>query len=269
MAQGVLTEDEADAVEAKGAERAQATLADVLALEEPGPEEVLTDVVAVPTRPAVAAPPRPPGGAGEAGETMSVRAAITRALDEALAADDRVVLLGEDITGAGVFGVTKGLSATYGADRVRDTPISEQAIVGAAVGAALGGLRPVAEIMFMDFLGLCLDQLANHAAKLRYMSGGATPVPMVLRTAVGGGLQVGAQHSQMLEAWLTHVPGLKVVVPSTPSEARALLASCIADEDPCVFIEQVPLLARKGVVDDTPVPLGGPTSSGPGPTSPW
>jgi pyruvate dehydrogenase E1 component beta subunit len=114
----------------------------------------------------------------------------------------------------------------------------------------------VAEVMFMDFLGLCLDQLANHAAKLRYMSGGLTPVPMVLRTAVGGGLQVGAQHSQMLEAWLAHVPGLKVVVPSTPSDARALLASCIADEDPCVFIEQVPLLARKGLLDPSPVPLG-------------
>jgi pyruvate dehydrogenase E1 component beta subunit len=187
---------------------------------------------------------------------MSVRAAITLALDEAMVSDPRVVLLGEDIADNGVFGVTKGLAAKHGADRVRDTPISEQAIVGAAVGAALGGLRPVAEIMFMDFLGLCLDQLANHAAKLRYMSGGLTPVPMVLRTAVGGGLQVGAQHSQMLEAWLTHVPGLKVVVPSTPSDARGLLASCIADDDPCVFIEQVLLLARKGVIDDEPVPLG-------------
>jgi len=189
---------------------------------------------------------------------VSVRAAITRALDEALGADERVVLLGEDIAdpGGGVFGVTKGLSTKYGAERVRDTPISEQVIVGAAVGAALGGLRPVAEIMFMDFLGLCLDQLANHAAKLRYMSGGRTPVPMVVRTAVGGGLQVGAQHSQMLEAWLTHVPGLKVVVPSTPSDARGLLHSCLADDDPCVFIEQVPLLARRGTLDDTPVALG-------------
>src|SRR5665213_3594480 len=159
---------------------------------------------------------------------VSVRAAITRALDEALEADDTVVLLGEDIAdpGGGVFGVTKGLSTKYGSDRGRDTPISEQAIVGAAVGAALGGLRPVAEIMFMDFLGLCLDQLANHAAKLRYMSGGLTPVPMVLRTAVGGGLQVGAQHSQMLESWLTHVPGLQVVVPSTPTDARARLHAC-------------------------------------------
>jgi pyruvate dehydrogenase E1 component beta subunit len=167
-----------------------------------------------------------------------------------------VVLLGEDISDPGVFGVTKGLSTTYGPDRVRDTPISEQAIVGAAIGAALGGLRPIAEIMFMDFLGICLDQLANHAAKLRYMSGGRTPVPMVLRTSVGGGLQVGAQHSQMLEAWLTHVPGLKVVVPSNAGDARGLLASCIADDDPCVFIEQVPLLARRGPLGEAQVPLG-------------
>jgi pyruvate dehydrogenase E1 component beta subunit len=195
--------------------------------------------------------------AGEAGE-LSVRSAIGRALDEALGADETVVLLGEDIAdpGGGVFGVTKGLSTKYGTDRVRDTPISEQAIVGAAIGAALGGLRPVAEIMFMDFLGLCLDQLANHAAKLRYMSGGRTPVPMVLRTAVGGGLQVGAQHSQMLEAWLTHVPGLHVVVPSTASDARGLLHACIASDDPCVFIEQVPLLQRRGPLDDAPLALG-------------
>ena len=193
-----------------------------------------------------------------AGDQVSVRAALTRALDEALGADEAVVLLGEDIAdpGGGVFGVTKGLSTKYGADRVRDTPISEQAIVGAAIGAALGGLRPVAEIMFMDFLGLCLDQLANHAAKLRYMSGGRTPVPMVLRTAVGGGLGVGAQHSQMLESWLTHVPGLKVVVASTPSDAHALLLSSVVDDDPCVFIEQVPLLSRRGPLDDRPVPLG-------------
>jgi pyruvate dehydrogenase E1 component beta subunit len=189
---------------------------------------------------------------------VSVRAAITRALDEALGADERVVLLGEDIAdpGGGVFGVTRGLSTKYGADRVRDTPISEEVIVGAAIGAALGGLRPVAEIMFMDFLGLCLDQLANHAAKLRYMSGGLTPVPLVLRTAVGGGLQVGAQHSQMLEGWLTHVPGLNVVVPSTPTDARGLFHSCLESDDPCVFIEQVPLLAKRGVLQDIVVPLG-------------
>lgn len=190
-----------------------------------------------------------------AGDPVSVRSAITRALDHALGADPRVVLLGEDIH-EGVFGVTRGLAGAHGADRVRDTPISEQAIVGAAVGAALGGLRPVAEIMFMDFLGICLDQLANHAAKLRYMSGGRTPVPMTLRTAVGGGLGVGAQHAQMLEAWLTHVPGLKVVVPSTAADAYGLLRSCIEDPDPCVFVEQVPLYSWKGPLEEAAVPLG-------------
>ena len=261
---GLLSDAEAAAVEENCATIAVATLAEVLELPEPEADEVLTDVVAPAapreTAPASKAPaskaPASKAPASEGHPELSVRSAITLALDEALSGDPRVVLLGEDISDNGVFGVTKGLAAKHGANRVRDTPISEQAIVGAAVGAALGGLRPVAEIMFMDFLGLCLDQLANHAAKLRYMSGGLTPVPMVLRTAVGGGLQVGAQHSQMLEAWLTHVPGLNVVVPSTASDARGLLASCIADEDPCVFIEQVVLLSRKGAVDDTPVPLG-------------
>jgi pyruvate/2-oxoglutarate/acetoin dehydrogenase E1 component/TPP-dependent pyruvate/acetoin dehydrogenase alpha subunit len=257
---GLLTDDAARAVQERCTARATATLAEVLELPEPDASEVLIDVFSPPVDPisrpvASTASNRPYRPSGEHPE-MSVRSAITLALDQALASDPRVVILGEDISDNGVFGVTKGLAAKHGADRVRDTPISEQAIVGAAIGAALGGLRPVAEVMFMDFLGLCLDQLANHAAKLRYMSGGLTPVPMVVRTAVGGGLQVGAQHSQMLEAWLTHIPGLKVVVPSTPSDARGLLASCIADDDPCVFIEQVVLLARKGVVDDEPVPLG-------------
>jgi pyruvate/2-oxoglutarate/acetoin dehydrogenase E1 component/TPP-dependent pyruvate/acetoin dehydrogenase alpha subunit len=245
---GLLTEEAARGVEDRCAALAAQTLAEVVEAPEPVAAEVLTDVVS----PSESVAHR--ASAGQA--AMSVRSAITLALDEALGSDPTVVLLGEDIADNGVFGVTKGLAAKHGKDRVRDTPISEQAIVGAAVGAALGGLRPVAEVMFMDFLGLCLDQLANHAAKQRYMSGGLTSVPMVLRTAVGGGLQVGAQHSQMLEAWLTHVPGLKVVVPSTPSDARGLLASCVADDDPCVFIEQVVLLARKGVVEDTPVPLG-------------
>jgi 2-oxoisovalerate dehydrogenase E1 component len=249
---GVLDEAAATAIESESAAMAATTLAQAIELPEPDEVELMTDVVAPPS----IAPARLGRARREEPAEVSVRSAITQALDEALAADPRVVLLGEDIADNGVFGVTKGLAAKYGRDRVRDTPISEQAIVGAAVGAALGGLRPVAEIMFMDFLALCLDQLANHAAKLRYMSGGRTPVPLVVRTAVGGGLHVGAQHSQMLEAWLTHVPGLKVVVPSTPADARALLASCIADEDPCVFVEQVPLLSQRGHLDDAPVPLG-------------
>ena len=261
VARGLLTEVDADARYAAATAQVTDTLGEVRGLDEPGEDELLTDVVAAvgpPARPARAAP----RGADEDGaadgvedKPVSVRTAINVALDEALASDPRVVLLGEDISD-GVFGVTRGLAQRHGADRVRDTPISEQAIVGAAVGAALGGLRPVAEVMFMDFLGLCLDQLANHAAKLRYMSGGRTPVPMVLRTSVGGGLQVGAQHAQMLEAWLAHVPGLKVVVPSNPADARGLLASCIADEDPCVFIEQVLVLARKGALGAPIVPLG-------------
>jgi acetoin:2,6-dichlorophenolindophenol oxidoreductase subunit beta len=188
---------------------------------------------------------------------VSVRTAINGALGEILGADERVVLLGEDIEdpGGGVFGVTRGLSTRY-PGRVRDTPISEQAIVGAAIGAALAGMRPIAEIMFMDFLAVCLDQLVNHAAKLRYMSGGKTAVPMVLRTAVGGGLGVGAQHSQMLEAWLTHTPGLKVVVPSNPTDARALLLACVEDDDPCVFIEQVPNYSYKEPLEEVTVRLG-------------
>jgi 2-oxoisovalerate dehydrogenase E1 component len=191
---GVLSEDDAALLHAQSAAEATTALAEVLDLPEPEESELMTDVVGTDAGAGVAPAGSAPTAAGEPRQ-LSVRSAITLALDEALASDSRVVLLGEDISDTGVFGVTKGLAAKHGPDRVRDTPISEQAIVGAAIGAALGGLRPVAEIMFMDFLGLCLDQLANHAAKLRYMSGGRTPVPVVVRTAVGGGLQVGAQHS--------------------------------------------------------------------------
>jgi pyruvate/2-oxoglutarate/acetoin dehydrogenase E1 component len=148
----------------------------------------------------------------------------------------------------------------YGAQRVRSTPIAEQAIIGAAIGAALGGFRPVAEIMLMDFIALGMDQLVNHAAKLRYMSGGRTGVPMTVRTHVGGGITFGAQHSQSLEGWLMHVPGLKVVVPSSPSDAKGLLTTCIFDDDPCVFVENIKLL-RGGAAEHVPegeyaIPLG-------------
>lgn len=167
--------------------------------------------------------------------------AINQALDLALAKDDTVFLLGEDISdrsGGGVYKATTGLSTKHGDRRVRDTPISEQAIIGAAVGAAVAGMRPVAEIMIMDFIAVAMDQLSNHAAKLRYMSGGQTNVPLTVRCSAGAGVQFGAQHSEMLEAWLTHIPGLKVVVPSDAGDAKGLLTSCIFDEDPCVFIEQ-------------------------------
>jgi pyruvate dehydrogenase E1 component beta subunit len=171
---------------------------------------------------------------------MSFTDAYRMALDEALESDPSVLLLGEDIgdkEGGGVFKVTKGLSTKYGAHRVRTTPISEQAILGAAVGAALAGMRPVAEIMLMNFVTVAMDQIVNHAAKLRFMSGGQTGVPITIRTRTGAGAGTAGQHSDMLEAWFAHVAGIKVVVPSTPADAKGLLSSCIFDDDPCLFIE--------------------------------
>ena len=173
-------------------------------------------------------------------QTMSFTDAYRMALDEALGSDPSVLLLGEDIgdkEGGGVFKVTKGLSTKYGAHRVRTTPISEQAILGAAVGAALAGMRPVAEIMLMNFVTVAMDQIVNHAAKLRFMSGGQTGVPLTIRTRTGAGAGTAGQHSDMLEAWFAHVAGIKVVVPSTPADAKGLLSSCIFDDDPCLFIE--------------------------------
>jgi acetoin:2,6-dichlorophenolindophenol oxidoreductase subunit beta len=191
---------------------------------------------------------------------LPMAAALNQALDEALAADPTVILLGEDIVdpAGGVMQVTKGLSTKHGRERVRETPISEQAIIGAATGAAMAGLRPVAEIMIMDFIAVAADQLINHAAKLRFMSGGRTNVPLTVRCLTTGGFQMGAQHSQSLEAWLAHVPGLKVAVPSTASDAKGLLTACIRDDDPCVFIEPAGLYGVAGPVPtgDHVVPLG-------------
>ncbi|GGM98346.1 alpha-ketoacid dehydrogenase subunit beta [Streptomyces fuscichromogenes] len=193
--------------------------------------------------------------------TYTMRQALHTAFDSALAEDSRVFMLGEDIAdpGGGVTGLTKGLSTTYGKERVRDTPISEAAIAGAAVGAALEGMLPVAEIMIMDFVGIALDQIANHAAKARFMSAGRTPCPVTFRTPVYGGSGNGATHSQSLEAWFMHVPGLKVIVPSTPADAEGLLRSAIFDPDPCVFIDETALHGTRGPRLDTPdrrVPLG-------------
>jgi pyruvate dehydrogenase E1 component beta subunit len=174
--------------------------------------------------------------------------ATRSALDEALGLDPTVLVFGEDVAdteGGGIIHATQGLSTKYG-DRVRSTPISEQAIVGAAVGAAIAGMRPVAEIMLMNFITLGMDQLVNHAAKLRYMSGGQTNVPLTIRTMSGAGGGFGGQHSDMLEAWLAHVPGLKVVVPSNPADQKGLLLSCIFDDDPCVFIESTLLAGATG-----------------------
>lgn len=178
------------------------------------------------------------------------------ALDEALAEDPTVLVFGEDVAdreGGGIVHATKGLSAKYGSLRVRSTPISEQAIVGAAVGAAIAGMRPVAEIMLMNFLTVGMDQLINHAAKIRFMSGGQTAVPLTIRTMSGAGGGFGGQHSDMLEAWLAHVPGLKVVVPSNPTEWKGLLTSCIFDDNPCVFIENT-MMVMTGAKTPAPAP---------------
>ncbi|WP_426163591.1 alpha-ketoacid dehydrogenase subunit beta [Sandarakinorhabdus sp. DWP1-3-1] len=171
------------------------------------------------------------------------------ALDEAMAADENVIALGEDIgdeQGGGVFKITKGLSTKYGRHRIRATPISEQAIIGAAVGAAIAGLRPVAEIMLMNFVTVAMDQIVNHAAKLRFMSGGQTNVPLVIRTTTGAGVGFGGQHSDMLEAWFAHVPGLKVVMASNPADAKGLLLSAIEDDDPVILIENILAYGQQG-----------------------
>jgi pyruvate/2-oxoglutarate/acetoin dehydrogenase E1 component len=181
---------------------------------------------------------------------------LRRALDEELALDPAVHLLGEDVAAGGAFGVTKGLAEKYGAQRVRNTPISEAAITGLATGAALCGLRPVLEIMFIDFATLALDCLVNQSAKYRYMSGGQLAVPMVVRTQAGAAGGAAAQHSQSLEAWFIHVPGLVVVAPSSPVEAYGLLKSAIRLGDPVLFIEHKRLYAMKeALVVDTQLPL--------------
>ena len=189
--------------------------------------------------------------------------ALNEAMDIAMGLDEKVFLLGEDIAepSGGVYKITKGLSTKYGTHRVRKTPISEAAIIGAAVGAAIAGYKPVAEIMIMDFIAVCLDQITNHAAKIRYMSGGQTTVPMVIRTSAGAGRQFGAQHSEMLEAWAVHTPGLKVVVPSNPADAKGLLISSIFDPDPVLFVEPMlmywdPQYACDVPVGDNRIPLG-------------
>jgi acetoin:2,6-dichlorophenolindophenol oxidoreductase subunit beta len=191
-------------------------------------------------------------------ETRFVRA-INAALADGLEADPTVIVLGEDVGApGGPFSATRGLIERFGPERIRDTPISEAAIIGAAVGAAMSGLRPVAEIMFMDFVTLAMDALVNQAAKARFMFGGQCSIPLVVRMPHGGGISAGPQHSQCLEAWFAHIPGLKVVCPSSPADAYGLLRSAIADPDPVIFIENKALYAVKGQIDEPPstVPIG-------------
>jgi pyruvate/2-oxoglutarate/acetoin dehydrogenase E1 component len=194
-------------------------------------------------------------------ETMNVIQAINLALDDAMAEDPNVIVLGEDVGDkeeGGVCGVTKGLSSKYGDSRVRSTPIAEQAIIGASIGAAIVGMRPVAELMLMNFTAVAMDMIVNHAAKLRFMSGGQTHVPMVIRTMTGAGMGSGGQHSDYLEAWFAHVAGIKVVAPSNPADAYGLMRSCIESEDPCLFIEHLPSYWTPGIapVRGNRVPLG-------------
>lgn len=190
---------------------------------------------------------------------LSYRETVAATLAEEMARDERVVFLGEDVAApGGVFKATPGLLEQFGRDRVRDTPISEEAILGAAMGAAMTGLRPVAEIMFSDFLATCWDLIANQIAKKRYVTGGQVCLPLVIRTSNGGGLGFGAQHSQSVENWPMMIPGLKVVAPATPADLKGLLKAAIRDDDPVIFFEHKGLYATKGEVpdDDYVIPLG-------------
>ncbi|MDQ3106071.1 MAG: pyruvate dehydrogenase complex E1 component subunit beta [Actinomycetota bacterium] len=189
---------------------------------------------------------------------LTFRNAVAAALAQEMERDERVVLIGEDIGSGGVFKTTKGLRDTFGPDRVWDTPISEEAIIGAAMGAAMAGLRPVAEVMFSDFYATCWDLVANEVAKARYMTGGQVSLPLVIRGANGGGLGFGSQHSQALENWALAVPGLKVASPSCASDMAGLLAAAVRDDDPVLVFEHKALM---GSFEDCPdgehlVPLG-------------
>jgi pyruvate/2-oxoglutarate/acetoin dehydrogenase E1 component len=187
--------------------------------------------------------------------------ALNEAIREEMRRDATVFVMGEDVAGwggGGVFGVTKGLVEEFGAERVRDTPISEEAIAAVAIGAAATGSRPIAEIMYVDFIGLAMEPIVNQAAKLRYMFGGKARVPIVIRAQEGAGRGNAAQHSQSLEAWFCHIPGLKVVTPSTPADAKGLLKSAVRDNNPVIFLEHKALYFTKGAVPDgdVAIPLG-------------
>jgi pyruvate dehydrogenase E1 component beta subunit len=205
--------------------------------------------------------------------------ALNEAMRQEMRRDPKVILMGEDVAGGanvehlhgddawgGVLGVTKGLVKEFGRERVLDTPISESGFIGAAVGAAVTGLRPIAEMMFVGFMGVCFDQLLNQGAKLRYMFGGKAKVPLVIRTICGGGFRAAAQHSQVLYSLFTHIPGLKTVVPATPYDAKGLLISSIRDDDPVIFFEDITLGGMKGPVPEEPyaIPLGKADTKRPG-----
>jgi pyruvate/2-oxoglutarate/acetoin dehydrogenase E1 component len=187
---------------------------------------------------------------------VTYKEAIRLAIADALEADDKVFMLGEDIAAAGgAFKTTEGLMERFGESRVLDTPISEQAIIGTAIGAAIRGLRPIAELMFADFAGVCFDQIANQLAKYRYMTGGQVTVPVTVRLANGAGAGFGAQHSQTVENWFINVPGLKIAVPGSPADAYALLRASVDDDDPVLYFEHKAMLNRKGELPDRSEPF--------------
>jgi 2-oxoisovalerate dehydrogenase E1 component len=197
--------------------------------------------------------------ASRSGREMTFVEALNAALQQEMARDDRVFLMGEDVgLIGGIFGVSRGLRERFGEDRVRDTPISEPSFVGMGVGAAVAGMRPIVEIQIWDFIAMTMDQVVNQAAKIRYMLGGRPTVPLVIRGPQGGGIRLAAQHSQSLEAWFVHVPGLVVVAPSTPYDAKGLLASAIRDDNPVIFLEHKMLYPTKGEVPEGEylIPLG-------------
>ncbi|GEM87971.1 alpha-ketoacid dehydrogenase subunit beta [Meiothermus granaticius] len=199
------------------------------------------------------------------GQEIEYRAALREAIRQEMRADPRVILIGEEVGRyGGAYGVSKGLLEEFGEARVLDTPISEAAIVGTAIGAAMTGLRPIAELMYVDFAYLAMDQIANQAAKIRYMFGGQIGVPMVLRATMGTGRSSGAQHSQSLEALFWHTPGLRVALPATVSDAYFLLRQAIHSPDPVVFLEHKALYASKGVLQDQAPPMGVAVSRRPG-----
>jgi pyruvate/2-oxoglutarate/acetoin dehydrogenase E1 component/TPP-dependent pyruvate/acetoin dehydrogenase alpha subunit len=263
---GICTEDELAAIDAAAAAEVKEAVEFGLAAEETSQavmyEDVYGDDTVMPRRGVYPVREAEAAMTGET-RTMSMVEAILSAQDLALAADPGVFLLGEDIGDppGGVFKTSAGLETKWGKERVRPTPIAEQAIIGCGIGAALVGMRPVAEIMFSDFTAVCMDQISNHAAKQRYMSGSATHVPMTIRVLTSGGIGgFGAQHSQSLESWLLHTPGLKVAFPSSPADAKGLLTSAIFDDDPCVVMESMALIfgaPKQDVpVGDYRVPFG-------------
>lgn len=252
-----VEESELARIEAEADAEAEKATAEALEAEDPGEEELLTDVFAdIDAIPYHSAAPvgEEPDLSDLPTEKINFNQAVNQALDQAMEADSRVIMMGEDIAdpAGGVGKITVGLSTKYGTDRVMATPISEQAIIGSAIGSSMAGFRPVPEIMINDFLMVCMDQVANHAAKLRYMSGGRTNVPITVRSVNAGNVgRFGPQHSQSLETWLAHVPGIKVVLPSDAVDAKGLLLSCIDDPDPCFFLESMRLYYN---VRDVPTP---------------